>query len=86
MSEGLFGYQPIDVYAEQLRSGGRRIQFASLPPDSFLGELADLMRSHPDAQLRVFGGYDGSITNLDGNVNLKWPHRAHLFWPHPQRF
>jgi hypothetical protein len=18
-----------------------------------------------------------------GNVNLKWPHRAHLFWPHP---
>ena len=52
------------------------VQFDSLPSEKDLRRVADLMERHPDVPLRVYGGYDGSITNLD----------FLRFFPHLTRF
>ena len=41
------------------------VQFNSLPSERDLLRLADLMRDRPDVALRVYGGYDGTIANLE---------------------
>ncbi len=41
------------------------VQFSSLPNWRDLARLGELMESHPDVALRAYGGYDGSIQNLE---------------------
>jgi Leucine-rich repeat (LRR) protein len=41
------------------------VQFNSLPSDKDLLRLAELMERHPDVALRAYGGYDGTIDNLE---------------------
>ena len=45
--------------------GIRTIQFNSLPPESELEQLGALAADHPQIEFRVYGGYDGSIRDLD---------------------
>jgi hypothetical protein len=41
------------------------VQFNSLPSEKDLLRLANLMESRPDVALRAYGGYDGTIDNLE---------------------
>jgi hypothetical protein len=41
------------------------IQFSSLPPESELDQLGAFIESHPGITIRAYGGYDGSITDLE---------------------
>jgi len=41
------------------------VQFASRLTDAEMRALADFMSGYPDVRLRVYGGYDGSITDLE---------------------
>lgn len=41
------------------------VQFSSLLPDRDFQRLADLLERHPSVRLRAFGGYDGSIRDLE---------------------
>ncbi len=41
------------------------VQFSSLPTPSDLERIAELLERHPTVGLRAYGGYDGSIRNLD---------------------
>jgi hypothetical protein len=41
------------------------VQFDSLPSEQDLLRLAGLMKERPDVGLRAYGGYDGTIENLD---------------------
>jgi internalin A len=43
----------------------RTVQFKSLPDDTSLARLAEFLTEHPELGLRVFAGYDGSITDLE---------------------
>jgi len=43
----------------------RTIQFSSLPPDSELDQLGTFIERHPEVTVRAYGGYDGSITDLE---------------------
>jgi len=44
---------------------GGTVQFASLLTDDDFERLATLLEQHPDVTLRAYGGYDGSITDLE---------------------
>ena len=48
-----------------LDPGCEVVQFVSLPTEEDLRRLAELMERHPNVPLRAYGGYDGSIANLD---------------------
>jgi Leucine-rich repeat (LRR) protein len=52
------------------------VQFNSLPSEQDLLRLADLMERGPDVALRAYGGYDGTIDNLE----------FLRFFPHLMRF
>ncbi len=41
------------------------VQFASRLTDDEMRTLADFMSGYPEVRLRVYGGYDGSITDLE---------------------
>jgi hypothetical protein len=41
------------------------VQFSSRLTDAEFRRLADFMADYPNVRLRVYGGYDGSITDLD---------------------
>ena len=41
------------------------VQFNSLPTDPDLDRLAALLVRHPEVALRAYGGYDGSLDNLE---------------------
>lgn len=43
----------------------RVVQFDSLPSPKDLARLSDLMARHPSVPLRAYGGYDGTIDNLE---------------------
>jgi hypothetical protein len=43
----------------------RAIQFSSLPPDSELEQLGAFIERHPEVTVRAYGGYDGSITDVE---------------------
>jgi hypothetical protein len=43
----------------------RTIQFSSLPPDSEMDQLGAFIERHPEVTIRAYGGYDGSITDID---------------------
>jgi hypothetical protein len=43
----------------------RTIQFSSLPPDSELEQLGAFIERHPQVTIRAYGGYDGSITDVE---------------------
>jgi internalin A len=46
-------------------SGRGQVQFDRLPTDADLRTLAEWMRPYPEMSLRVYGGYDGSIRDLE---------------------
>lgn len=41
------------------------VQFSSLPTPRDLDRVAEFMESYPDVALRAYGGYDGSIDDLE---------------------
>ena len=41
------------------------LQFSSLPSPEHLRRIAELLEPRPDVPLRVYGGYDGSIRDLE---------------------
>jgi len=41
------------------------LQFSSLPSDEHLRRIAELLEPRPDVSLRVYGGYDGTISDLE---------------------
>ncbi len=41
------------------------LQFSSLPSDDELRRIAALLEPRPDVALRVYGGYDGTISDLE---------------------
>lgn len=43
----------------------RTIQFSSLPPESELDQLGAYIERHPEVTIRAYGGYDGSITDVE---------------------
>jgi hypothetical protein len=43
----------------------RTVQFRSLPPESELERLGAFIERHPEVAIRAYGGYDGSITDVD---------------------
>jgi len=48
-----------------LRPEETLVQFSELPSEDRLRRLAAALEARPDATLRVFGGYDGSIADLE---------------------
>ena len=43
----------------------RTVQFRSRLADDDLRRLAEFLEGHPSVRLRVYGGYDGSVTDLE---------------------
>jgi hypothetical protein len=43
----------------------RTVQFSSLPPESELEQLGAFIERHPEVAIRAYGGYDGSITDVE---------------------
>jgi hypothetical protein len=41
------------------------LQFSSMPSEEHLRRIAELLEHRPDVPLRVYGGYDGTITDLE---------------------
>jgi hypothetical protein len=41
------------------------LQFSSLPSEDQLRRIAELLQPRPDVALRVYGGYDGTISDLE---------------------
>lgn len=45
--------------------GLHTVQFDSLPPESHLEQLGAFIAEHPQVTIRAYGGYDGSIKDLE---------------------
>jgi hypothetical protein len=43
----------------------RTIQFSSLPPEAELDQVGAFIERHPEIAIRAYGGYDGSITDVE---------------------
>lgn len=51
------------------------VQFSSLPTPTDLERIAELLARHPTVGLRVYGGYDGNIRDLDFLTLFPWLRR-----------